>query len=56
MSQNLSEDVATQGPRTEQLRAKRWVVKLGSSLVTNQGRGVDTEAIKAFAGLSLIHI
>lgn len=50
MSQNLSEDVATQGPRTEQLRAKRWVVKLGSSLVTNQGRGVDTEAIKAFAG------
>ncbi len=50
MSQNLSEDVVTQGPRTEQLRAKRWVVKLGSSLVTNQGRGVDTEAIKAFAG------
>jgi glutamate 5-kinase len=50
MSQNLSEDAAAQAPRTEQLRAKRWVVKLGSSLVTNQGRGVDTEAIKAFAG------
>lgn len=50
MSQKLSEDAVTQAPRTEQLRAKRWVVKLGSSLVTNQGRGVDTEAIKAFAG------
>ena len=25
--------------------AKRIVVKVGSSLVTNEGRGVDTEAI-----------
>ena len=50
MSKKLSEDAVAQAPRTEQLRAKRWVVKLGSSLVTNQGRGVDTEAIKAFAG------
>jgi glutamate 5-kinase len=27
-----------------------WVVKLGSSLVTNQGRGVDAKAIAQFAG------
>ncbi|MGA0881942.1 MAG: hypothetical protein ACO3QP_03860, partial [Burkholderiaceae bacterium] len=26
-----------------------WVVKLGSSLVTNAGRGVDQEAIAGFA-------
>jgi glutamate 5-kinase len=37
-------------PRVEQSSAKRWVVKLGSSLVTNQGRGIDRQAIEAFAG------
>jgi glutamate 5-kinase len=36
-------------PRAEQSSARRWVVKLGSSLVTNQGRGVDRQAIEAFA-------
>jgi glutamate 5-kinase len=35
--------------RTEIGRARRWVVKLGSSLVTNHGRGIDAEAIARFA-------
>lgn len=35
--------------RTELKAARRWVVKLGSSLVTNQGRGIDPDAIAAFA-------
>jgi glutamate 5-kinase len=29
--------------------ARRWIIKLGSSLVTNQGRGVDAQAVAAFA-------
>ncbi|NBT34189.1 MAG: glutamate 5-kinase [Betaproteobacteria bacterium] len=38
-----------QTSRPEIQAARRWVVKLGSSLVTNQGRGVDLEAVTAFA-------
>lgn len=34
----------------EALSGQRWVVKLGSSLVTNQGAGVDPAAVAAFAG------
>jgi len=30
-------------------RAQRWVVKVGSSLVTNEGRGIDPEAIAVWA-------
>jgi glutamate 5-kinase len=30
-------------------RAKRWVIKIGSALITNEGRGLDTEAIKRWA-------
>jgi glutamate 5-kinase len=29
--------------------SKRWVVKIGSSLITNEGRGLDTEAIHGWA-------
>lgn len=29
-------------------RARRWVVKIGSSLVTRSGRGLDAEAIRAW--------
>jgi glutamate 5-kinase len=36
--------------RGEIAGARRWVVKLGSSLVTNQGRGIDPEAVARFAG------
>ncbi|MFL6563654.1 MAG: glutamate 5-kinase, partial [Burkholderiales bacterium] len=31
-------------------QAKTWVVKVGSSLVTNEGRGLDTAAIGGLAG------
>lgn len=31
-------------------QAKRWVVKVGSSLVTNEGRGLDKAAIEDWAG------
>ena len=47
--QDLRKMTAEQHRRPEQARSKRWVVKLGSSLVTNQGRGVDRQAIEAFA-------
>ena len=30
-------------------RARRWVVKIGSSLVTASGRGLDSRAIRAWA-------
>lgn len=33
----------------EALAGQRWVIKLGSSLVTNQGAGVDPAAVAAFA-------
>jgi glutamate 5-kinase len=29
--------------------SKRWVIKIGSSLITNEGRGLDTEAIHGWA-------
>lgn len=29
--------------------SKRWVVKIGSSLITNEGQGLDTEAISGWA-------
>ncbi|CAM8658601.1 ProB Glutamate 5-kinase [Burkholderiales bacterium] len=35
--------------RSELIQPGLWVVKLGSSLVTNAGRGVDQEAIAGFA-------
>ena len=31
-------------------KSKRWVVKVGSSLVTNDGRGLDLNAIEDWAG------
>ena len=30
-------------------RTKRWVIKIGSALITNEGRGLDTEAIQRWA-------
>ena len=30
-------------------RAKRWVIKIGSALITNEGKGLDTDAIKRWA-------
>lgn len=30
-------------------KTKRWVIKIGSSLVTDQGRGLDTQAIASWA-------
>jgi len=42
--------------RSELCRPGLWVVKLGSSLVTNAGRGVDQEAIGRFAAqMSALH-
>jgi len=41
MTKPSSRDVLT--------KAHRWVIKLGSSLVTNQGRGVDAQAVALFA-------
>ncbi|MEY3670333.1 MAG: hypothetical protein RL258_1729 [Pseudomonadota bacterium] len=35
--------------RQEVAQARRWVVKLGSSLVTNQGKGIDPAAVARFA-------
>ncbi|HIN90593.1 MAG TPA: glutamate 5-kinase, partial [Porticoccaceae bacterium] len=31
-------------------QGRRWVIKVGSSLVTNNGLGLDTNAIEAWAG------
>ena len=30
-------------------RARRWVIKIGSALITNEGRGLDTVAIEGWA-------
>jgi glutamate 5-kinase len=30
-------------------RARRWVIKIGSALITNEGKGLDTEAIQRWA-------
>ena len=30
-------------------RAKRWVIKIGSALITNEGKGLDTSAIQRWA-------
>ena len=38
------------GAREKLAKAKRWVVKVGSSLVTAQGLGLDREAIADWAG------
>lgn len=35
--------------RTQLGNARRWVVKIGSSLITNSGRGLDHDAIAAWA-------
>jgi len=35
--------------RRQVTACRRWVIKLGSSLVTNDGRGVDASAIEEFA-------
>ena len=34
--------------KTETKQAKRWVVKIGSSLITNEGQGLNLSAIKAW--------
>jgi len=39
----------TEQSRQPVSQARRWVIKLGSSLVTNQGRGVDAQAVALFA-------
>lgn len=31
-------------------KSRRWIVKIGSALLTNDGRGLDTEAISAWVG------
>lgn len=35
--------------RTKLGRAKRWVIKIGSALITNEGKGLDTGAIQRWA-------
>jgi len=30
-------------------RARRWVIKIGSALITNEGKGLDTDAIQRWA-------
>ena len=35
--------------RQELANSRRWVIKIGSSLVTDQGRGLDTKAIASWA-------
>ncbi len=39
----------TEKSRQAVSQARRWIIKLGSSLVTNQGRGVDAQAVALFA-------
>ena len=29
--------------------SKRWVIKIGSSLITNEGQGLDTKAMQHWA-------
>lgn len=42
--------------RTALGRSRRWVVKLGSALVTNDGRGLDYQAIEAWvAQMAALH-
>ncbi len=36
--------------RSQLGRSKRWVIKIGSALVTNNGRGLDREAIRRWVG------
>ena len=31
-------------------KSRRWVIKIGSSLITNEGQGLDTQAIAQWAG------
>ena len=46
MSAGAASSVAGAAAVNDELRAaRRIVVKVGSSLVTNEGRGVDAEAI-----------
>ncbi|MDH5485829.1 MAG: glutamate 5-kinase, partial [Gammaproteobacteria bacterium] len=35
--------------RAEFAKTKRWVIKIGSALLTNDGQGLDTEAISGWA-------
>ena len=35
--------------RQQLAESKRWVIKIGSSLVTDDGRGLDASAIKSWA-------
>jgi glutamate 5-kinase len=39
----------TMTDRTNLGRSKRWVIKIGSALITNEGRGLDTTAIQRWA-------
>ncbi|MDQ2693878.1 MAG: glutamate 5-kinase, partial [Pseudomonadota bacterium] len=36
--------------RQELGQARRWVIKIGSAMITNDGRGLDSEAIGLWAG------
>ena len=36
--------------RTKFAKSKRWVIKIGSSLITNEGQGLDVEAMNSWAG------
>lgn len=47
MSEGLEQLSAT---RSELLKTQCWVVKIGSSLITDNGRGLDKEAISAWVG------
>lgn len=35
--------------RQELGKTQRWVIKIGSAMITNQGRGLDLEMIGAWA-------
>lgn len=48
MSQDSENRAANQDAVLGQ--AQRWVIKVGSSLVTNEGRGIDAAAIATWAG------
>ena len=39
----------TDSSRVQLGRSKRWVIKIGSAMVTNDGRGLDTQAIATWA-------
>ncbi|MGH1439133.1 MAG: glutamate 5-kinase [Cellvibrionaceae bacterium] len=49
MSVSISKNKPQKKSQRQQIaKARRWVIKIGSSLLTNDGRGLDTDAIQTW--------